>query len=138
MIGADKGAAVIDLDHHAAAILEIGDLDIARQRQGRHGRREIVHVEPFAVRGHAAVELRAIPGGLADLVIIRVLARIVLPAGHLIGLAEKISAAALGQRTVAAIDRAADAGERVALGGPARAAAKRATAISSRIRPMDL
>ena len=63
----DVGAAVVDLDHDRAAVLEIGHLDLAAQRQLAVGCGEIVLVEALAAGGPLAVEAGAIPGRGADL-----------------------------------------------------------------------
>jgi hypothetical protein len=56
-----NGPAVVDPHDHLAAVVEVGDLDDAGQRQGLVGRRRQVHVEDLAVGRAAIVELLAVP-----------------------------------------------------------------------------
>ena len=113
---ADEGPAVIDADDDLAVILEIGDLDIARQRQGRMGGGEPRHVEPLAVRRLAPVEGLAIPGGHTLLVIVRLFLGLEPAARHLIGLADVIAPPAPRHGALARIDRATRSGEGILLG----------------------
>ncbi len=71
------------------------------------------HVEPLAIRSHAAMELRPIPGGDAGFVIARLLLGVKPAPGDLVGLADLVDAAALGQRPLLRIIGAAFAGKRV-------------------------
>ena len=60
--GSDERPAIVDADHDLEAIVEIGDLNIARQRQCRMGRGELSHVEPLTIRSPPPVEGLAVPG----------------------------------------------------------------------------
>ena len=66
----DKRAAIVDAQPQRAAVLQIADLDDARQRQCLVCRRHLVHVVDLAVRRRLAVEARAVPRGGAGLVVI--------------------------------------------------------------------
>ena len=105
--GIDKRATIIDADHHLVAIFKIGHLHVARQRQGRVGGRQTVHVEPFAVRCLAPVKGFSIPGGQPLLVIVGLLLGREPAARNLIGLANMIAAAAPRHRAFTRINGAA-------------------------------
>ena len=64
---ADERAAVVDAHDHLAAIAQVGDLGVARDRQGlvRGGHR--VHVVRLAERGGRGMESGAVPRGRAAL-----------------------------------------------------------------------
>src|SRR3984893_10114016 len=57
-----KGPAIVDPHDDRAAIVQIGDTGIARQRHGAVRRRDAVHVIALAVRGLVAMEVGSIPG----------------------------------------------------------------------------
>jgi hypothetical protein len=82
----DERAAVVDPHLHLAAVVEVGDLDDARQRQRLVGRRRQVHVEDLAVGRAAIVELLAVPRADPALVIVRIGLRIIPDPPDLIGL----------------------------------------------------
>ncbi len=58
----DKGAAVVDPDHHFPAVLKIFDQHHGLQGQGFVGRGFGVHIVAFAAGGFTAVEFTAVPG----------------------------------------------------------------------------
>ncbi|MNM79102.1 hypothetical protein D3C81_910240 [compost metagenome] len=55
-------SAVVDPQDHATVVVEVGDLDVGRQRQGLVRRAHAVEVIDLAVGGVLAVELGAVPG----------------------------------------------------------------------------
>ena len=57
--------AIVDAHDDGAAVVEIGDTHIARQRQRRVRGRDAVHVVDFAVGGQPPVEIAPIPRGHA-------------------------------------------------------------------------
>src|SRR3981081_1846233 len=59
------GTAVVDTHYDGAAVVQVGDASVARQRHGGVRGRDAVHVVDLAVRGQPAVEIRAVPGGNA-------------------------------------------------------------------------
>ena len=63
---AGDGAAIVDADDDAAMIAKVGDANPAAQGKAAMSAGEIVHVELFAGGGLASLELKAVPGGLAD------------------------------------------------------------------------
>ena len=58
---ADIGTAVVDADHDRAAGRQIGHVGVAWQRQCRVRGRQRMHIEDFAVRSFAPVEVVAVP-----------------------------------------------------------------------------
>src|SRR5215471_6415174 len=64
----NKGAAVVDSDDDRFPVAQIGDLDVGTQGKLAVGGGESEHVEVLAAGGGSAVELLAIPRGIADLV----------------------------------------------------------------------
>src|SRR6185312_6425009 len=64
-----EGAAVVDLHDHALAVLQVGDPRVAGDRHHLVGGGHGVHVVGLAVRGAAAMELHAVPGCDAAVVI---------------------------------------------------------------------
>ena len=91
------GAAIVDADDQRAAVLEVGDADIGRDRQRRMRAGNGVGGEDFAVGGAAAVEIGAVPGCFSLGDIIGLLARRIGLAADLIGIADEIAAATLGR-----------------------------------------
>ena len=79
-------AAIVDPHHDAAAVLEVGDPGVARQRQRRMRSGHAVHVVALAGRRLLAMEFAAVPGGDALLHERRALRhRPVVVAQHAIG-----------------------------------------------------
>ena len=76
---ARKGAAIVHAHHGLTPVIQIGDLHIAGQRQRRMRRAQRILVKNLAIGGWTAVEVRAVPGRRADLVVI-VLPRRNIPA----------------------------------------------------------
>ncbi len=91
-------AAVIDPHDDGAAVGEIGDPGIARDRQGRMRAGDRMHVVDFAVGGEPAVEIGSVPGGDALGAIGDVLGRIIDAPIDGIGPADAVIAAALRDR----------------------------------------
>ena len=92
------GPAIVDPQQQCAAVVEIGDVGVGGQRQGRVRRRQRPHVEYLAVGRAAAVEIFGIEGGHAAVVVGRLLARHEPLPVDLIGLAHLVGAAASGYR----------------------------------------
>src|SRR5499433_3284314 len=92
------GTAVVEPHDDRASVREVGDAQIARHRQRRVCRRNTIHVIDFAVGGRAAVKIRAVPGGDAFGAVALIFPGIVGTAVELIGLANLVAAAALGDR----------------------------------------
>ena len=82
------GPAIVDADDDGAAVLNVGDARVARQRHGRMRRRQMRHVVDFAIGGEPAMEGVAVPGGQTRLLVVLVFLGIVHLAAHLVGLAE--------------------------------------------------
>ena len=91
-------AAIIDAHHHGAAIVHIRHAHIGRHGKGRMCGGDGVHVEHFAIRRQAAVEIVAIPGSEAFGLVFGGLGGDVGLARDNIGLADPVGAAALGNR----------------------------------------
>jgi hypothetical protein len=92
------GPAVIHPHDDRAAVGQIGDAGIARQRQRRMRGRNPVHVVDLAIGGLAAVKIVAIPGREALRAIVRVfLGDVSLAADH-IGAPDPVGAAAFRHR----------------------------------------
>ena len=89
------GPAVIDTDDQRLAVPDVGDAGIARDRQGRMRSRQRGHVKNLAIGGQPAVEIIAVPGGHALGAVVRVFLGNIDAAGHRIGLADPVGAAAL-------------------------------------------
>src|SRR5262249_37961766 len=62
-------ATVVDLHDHALAVLEVGDAGVAGGGHHLVGGAHAVHVIGLAVGSAAAVELQAVPGGDAAVVV---------------------------------------------------------------------
>ena len=90
--------AIVDTHDHRTAVLQVRDARIGRKRHRRVGRGQGVLVENLAVRRHPAMEGRAVPGGETHLVVVAIKFRAVPLAGDLVGLSDKISAAAFRNR----------------------------------------
>ena len=58
-----KGAPVVDPDIETAPVVQVGDPDDTRQRQGAVRGRQVVHIEDFTVGRRFAVKLGAVPRG---------------------------------------------------------------------------
>src|SRR5216684_4576379 len=65
----DKRPAIVDAQAERAAVLQVGHLDDARQRQRLVRRRQLVHVVDLIIRRQLLVEARAIPRGEAGFVV---------------------------------------------------------------------
>ena len=61
-----EGAAIIDADQHGAAIVEIGDADVARQWQGGMGAGDGIGGKDLAIGGAPAMKGLAVPRGAAS------------------------------------------------------------------------
>ncbi len=83
-------AAVVDAHDHAAAVAQVRDAHVARDRQRRMRRGHREHVVDLAARGAVAVELAPVPRGGA-----------LLPEGH-VGGQRRVAAAERGVGTVGA------------------------------------
>ena len=81
-------ATVIDANDHRAAVAEVGDAGIGRQRHGGMRRSQGITVEDLAVCGFPAMKSRTIPGRQSRLGIVRVFLGVVPLAGNLVFLAE--------------------------------------------------
>src|SRR6056297_1570759 len=68
-VGSGEGSAIVDAHDHPGAGVEGRDLDEGVERKGPMSRRQAEHVEGFPGGGRPAVELVAVPGGLAPLVV---------------------------------------------------------------------
>jgi len=91
-----EGAAIVDAHDDRAAVHQVGDAGIGRQRHRRMCGRDAVAVIDFAIGGTPAMEGLAIPGGRADLgEADRLLERGIALAGHGIGLADELASATL-------------------------------------------
>ena len=62
-----KWTAIIDPHDHAAAVLQIRDTRITRQRERAMRRAELIHIVGLEARGRTAIELGAVPRGHAAL-----------------------------------------------------------------------
>jgi hypothetical protein len=91
-------SAIVDAHHDRSAVGQVGDANIRRQWQRRVRRRDRMHVEDFAIRGVAAVEIVAVPGGHADRAVVRILFGDINPARDRIRLADPVHAAAFRHR----------------------------------------
>src|SRR5450830_1097256 len=120
---ADVRPAVVDAHYDRAVIGQIGDPRIGRQRHGRMGGRNRIHVEDFAVGGIAAVEVVAVPGGQADRAVVDVFLRDIFAAADQIGLADPVDAAALWHR-LARLDHPGAGGDAIFGIDPAGQAAR--------------
>src|SRR5690606_27424927 len=90
-------SAVIDAYHHRLPVAEVGHARVAGQRQRLVRCRERVHVVHLQARGAAAVELAAVVGGDADLVVaLGAVAHVVALAEYLVGRAVAVLRARLG------------------------------------------
>jgi len=95
----DVGPAIVDADENRAIVGEVGDVGIARQRQGRMGGSQGGSVEDFAVGRRPPVKIVAIPGGDTRPVVVGLFARHVPAARNLVGAAEFERATALADGT---------------------------------------
>ena len=85
---------IVDADHDGPAIIEIGHPRIDRQRQRGMRRGETVHIVDFAIGRAAPMEHFAVPGCVADAVVVRIFPRRISEVADLIRLADLINAAA--------------------------------------------
>ena len=83
-------AAVVDPKLQRPAVLQVGHEHHARQGQGPVRRGQAVHVVLLAIGGREPVEIRAVPGGDARLVVVVVDRRVVPDAGDLVGPADLV------------------------------------------------
>ena len=90
--------AIVDAHDDGTLVGKVGDAHIARQRQRRMRGGERRHVEHLAVRRPPPVELTAVPGGRAHLLVARIDLRLVPLAAHLIGLADMVAPGRVGDR----------------------------------------
>src|SRR5262249_4969963 len=95
---ADIGTAVVHPHHDRAAVVQVGDAGIARQRHGGVRGRDGVHVVDFDVGGQPAVEIRPVPGRGALGAVVRVFLRDVGAAVDAVGSAYAVAAAAFRHR----------------------------------------
>src|SRR5690349_1560927 len=79
-------------------VLQVRDAHVRRERQGWMGRRNRVFVKNFVIGRVPAVEIVAVPGGVANGAVIEVFARNVGAAGDHVGLADPVIAAAFWNR----------------------------------------
>ncbi len=103
----DEGPAVVDPQAQRAAVLQIGHLDDARQRQRLVRRRQLVHVVDLVIRGQPLVETRAIPRGGTGFVVVVVGFRVIPHPFHLVrlDLVDRLSGRAMGMVTTGGILR---------------------------------
>ena len=117
------------------AVFQIGDAHIDRhgQRAMRGGQR--IAVIDFAIGGVLAVEGRAVPGGDAGLVIVRLLARVIPDVVDLVGLADLVDAGIGRNRDGMVRPAGAQAGRRTAARQATRPRQIRTGNRKPRIRP---